>query len=107
LLIRNQEFETLKKQCWSYLRNIRTAINYFFFKRFAKNLAIFLLSKNLAEHWDLPITGIFYSKDVASELSDHVTGTGTRTVDQYKAVSGSLDPCVEKDGPNYITKDAT
>jgi hypothetical protein len=24
------------------------------------------LSKNLAEHWDLPNTGIFYSKDVAS-----------------------------------------
>jgi hypothetical protein len=23
------EFETLKKQCWSYLRNIKTAINYF------------------------------------------------------------------------------
>jgi hypothetical protein len=23
--------------------------------------------KNLAEHWDLPNTGIFYSKDVASE----------------------------------------
>jgi hypothetical protein len=22
--------------------------------------------KNLAEHWDLPNTGIFYSKDVAS-----------------------------------------
>jgi hypothetical protein len=69
LLIRNREyieFETLKKQCWSYLRNIKTAINYFFYKRFVQNLAKFLLSKNLAEHWDLPNTGIFYSKDVAS-----------------------------------------
>jgi hypothetical protein len=69
LLIRNRvyiEFETLKKQCWSYLRNIKRAINYFFYKRLAQNLAKFLLSKNLAEHWDLPNTGIFYSKDVAS-----------------------------------------
>jgi hypothetical protein len=46
--------------------NIKTAINYFFYKRFAQNLAKFLLTKNLAEHWDLPNTGIFYSKDVAS-----------------------------------------
>jgi hypothetical protein len=30
-------------------------------------LLIFIISKNLAEHWDLPNTGIFYSKDVASE----------------------------------------
>jgi hypothetical protein len=33
LLIINREyieFETLKKQFWSYLRNIKTAINYFF-----------------------------------------------------------------------------
>jgi hypothetical protein len=36
------------------------------YKRFAQNLAQFLLSKNLAEHWDLPNTGIFYSKNVAS-----------------------------------------
>jgi hypothetical protein len=68
-MIRNREyieFETLKKQRWSYLRNIKTAINYFFYKHFAQNPAKFLLSKNLAEHWDLPNTGIFYSKDVAS-----------------------------------------
>jgi hypothetical protein len=70
LLIRNRvyiEFETLKKQCWSYQKNIKTAVNYFFFyKRFAQNLAKFLSSKNLAEYWDLPNTGIFYFKDVAS-----------------------------------------
>jgi hypothetical protein len=36
------------------------------YKRFAQNLAKFFLTKNLAEHWDLPNTGIFYSKDVAS-----------------------------------------
>jgi hypothetical protein len=60
------EFDTLEKQCWSYLRNIKTAINYFFYKRFAHNLPIFLKGKNLAEHWELPNTEIFYSKDVAS-----------------------------------------
>jgi hypothetical protein len=71
LLIRNREyieFETLKKQFWSYVRNIKTAINYFFYKRFAQNLPKFLLRKNLAEHWDLP-TGIFYSKDVATGIN--------------------------------------
>jgi hypothetical protein len=52
------KIETLKKQCWSYLRKIKTAINYFFYKLFAQNLAKFLLSKNMAEHWDLPNTGI-------------------------------------------------
>jgi hypothetical protein len=40
-----------------------------FLQTFAQNLAKFLLSKNLAEYWDLPNTGIFYSKDVASVLS--------------------------------------
>jgi hypothetical protein len=40
----------------------------FFYKCFTQNLAKFLLSKNLAEHWDLPNTEIFYSKDVASVL---------------------------------------
>jgi hypothetical protein len=32
LLMRNRgyiEFETLEKHCWSYLTNIKTAINYF------------------------------------------------------------------------------
>jgi hypothetical protein len=32
-LMRNRghiEFETLGKQCWSYKRNIKTAINYFY-----------------------------------------------------------------------------
>jgi hypothetical protein len=69
--MRNQkeiEFETLEKQCWSYLSNIKTALNYFFYKRFAHYLPIFIIRKNLAEHWDLPNTGIFYSKDVASGL---------------------------------------
>jgi hypothetical protein len=44
--------------------------NKLFFYRRAQNLSKFLLSKNLAEHWDLPNTGIFYSKDVASELTE-------------------------------------
>jgi hypothetical protein len=48
------EFETLEKQCWSYLRNIKTAINYFY-KHFAHNL-----------HLEMSNIGIFYSKDVAS-----------------------------------------
>jgi hypothetical protein len=39
-----------------------------FNKRFAQNVAKLLLSKNLAEHWDLPNTGIFYSKGAASGL---------------------------------------
>jgi hypothetical protein len=70
LLIRTQgyiEFETLENQCRSNLRNIKTAINYFVYKRFAQNLPKFLIGKNLAENWDLPNTGIFYSKDVASK----------------------------------------
>jgi hypothetical protein len=57
------EFDMLEKQGWSYLRNIKIAIN-FFFKRFTH----ISHRKNLAEHWDLPNTGIFYSKEVASEL---------------------------------------
>jgi hypothetical protein len=61
------EFETLKKQCWSYLRNINmTAINYFFLQTFCSKSSQISFKKNLAEHWDLPNTGIFYSKDVAS-----------------------------------------
>jgi hypothetical protein len=67
LLIRNREyieFETLKKQFWSYLRNIKTTINYFFTNVLLKIYPN--VSENLAEHWDLPNTGIFYSKDVAS-----------------------------------------
>jgi hypothetical protein len=66
--MRNQkdiEFETLEKQGWSYLRNIKTALNSFY-NCFAHYLPIFIISKNLAEHLDLPNTGIFYSKDVAS-----------------------------------------
>jgi hypothetical protein len=38
----------------------------FFYKRFANNLPIFLIGKNLAKHWDFPNTGIFNFKDVAS-----------------------------------------
>jgi hypothetical protein len=56
----------LEKQSWSDLWNIKTVINYFFYKRFAHNLPIFSHKKNLAEHWGLPNTGIFFSKDVAS-----------------------------------------
>jgi hypothetical protein len=47
-------------------QDIKTAINYFFYKYIVHNLPIFLIAKNLAEHWDLPNTEIFYSKDVAS-----------------------------------------
>jgi hypothetical protein len=47
-------------------RIYRDSNKLFFYKRFAQNLAKFLLSKNLADHWDLPNTGIFYAKDVAS-----------------------------------------
>jgi hypothetical protein len=50
----NIEFETLEKQCWSYLRDIKIAISYFFYKRFAHNLPTYISQKkNLAEHWDL------------------------------------------------------
>jgi hypothetical protein len=59
------KLEMLERQCWSYLRNIKTAINYFY-KRFKHNLPTVLIGKNLAEQWDLPNTGIFFSKDVAS-----------------------------------------
>jgi hypothetical protein len=38
------EFEMLEKQCCSYLRNIKTAINYVC-KRFEHNLLIFLIGK--------------------------------------------------------------
>jgi hypothetical protein len=61
------EFETLEKQCWSYIRNMKTAM-YYFYKGFEHNLHIFLIRKNLAEHWDLPKTGILYSKDVAFDV---------------------------------------
>jgi hypothetical protein len=40
------------------------------FSHFYQILAKFLLNKILAEHWDLPNTGIFYSKDVASVLQE-------------------------------------
>jgi hypothetical protein len=57
------EVETIEKQCWSYLRNIKPArtISY---ECFAHYLPIFLIRKI----WDVPNTGIFYSKDVASAL---------------------------------------
>jgi hypothetical protein len=48
LLTRNPgyiEFEMLEKQWWSYLRNIKTAINYFFYKRYTHNLSLFLTGK--------------------------------------------------------------
>jgi hypothetical protein len=47
LLMRNRgciEFETLENQCWSHLRNIKTAMNYFY-KYFAHILPIFLIGK--------------------------------------------------------------
>jgi hypothetical protein len=47
LLMRNRgysECETLEKWCWSYLRNIKAAINYFY-KNFPHNLTIFLIGK--------------------------------------------------------------
>jgi hypothetical protein len=62
------EFETLEKQYWSYLRNTKTAINYFL-QTFRTESTHISHRKNLA---DMPNTGIFYSKDVAlvfTELS--------------------------------------
>jgi hypothetical protein len=70
LLTRNREyieFETLDKTVLVISMNFKTAINYFLYLGFPQNLSIFLMSKNLAEHWEMPNTGIFYSKDVASE----------------------------------------
>jgi hypothetical protein len=69
LLRRNRgyiEFEILEKQCWSYLGKIKAAINDFY-----KRLHIIYHRKNLAEHWDLQNTGVFYSTDVASEFKNH------------------------------------
>jgi hypothetical protein len=60
------------KQCWSSLRNVHTAINYFFHKFRTKSTHI-SHRKNLAEHWDLPNTGIFYSQDIASVSQDSVS----------------------------------
>jgi hypothetical protein len=48
LLMRNRgyiEFEMLEKLCCSYLRNITTAVNYFFYKHFAHYLPILLIAK--------------------------------------------------------------
>jgi hypothetical protein len=60
------EFQT----CWKnsvvhILRNIKTSINYFLqtFRTLSTHISH---RKNLAEHWDLPNTGIFYSKNVVS-----------------------------------------
>jgi hypothetical protein len=47
LLMRNRgyiDFEMLEKQCWSYLRNIKTF--------YTESIHI-SLRKNFAEHWDL------------------------------------------------------
>jgi hypothetical protein len=52
----------------------------FFYNRFAHNLPIFIISKNLAEHWDLSNTGIFYSKDVASKNLNMLTNPLWNTV---------------------------
>jgi hypothetical protein len=55
------------KQCWSYLRNIMTAINYFFVTNVLHIIYTHIFHrKNLAKHGDLQNTGIFYSKDLAS-----------------------------------------
>jgi hypothetical protein len=70
LLMRNLgyiEFETVEKQ-WSYLRNIKTAINYFFLQMFSTKSTHISHRKNEAELWDLPNTWTFYSKDVASAM---------------------------------------
>jgi hypothetical protein len=48
----------------SYLGNIKTAIKDFL-QTFRTKSTHISLRKNLAKHWDLPNTGIFYSKDVA------------------------------------------
>jgi hypothetical protein len=59
--------KTLEKQCWSYLRNIKTAINYLLqtFHTLSTHISD---RKNVAEHWDLPNTGILYAKSVACEF---------------------------------------
>jgi hypothetical protein len=54
------EFETLEKQCRSYLRNIKTAINYF-------SQTFCTLSTLIYHRKNLPNTS-FYSKYVASVL---------------------------------------
>jgi hypothetical protein len=43
-------------------------INKLFLQTFCTKSTHISHRKNLAEHWDLPNTGIFYSKDVASVL---------------------------------------
>jgi hypothetical protein len=55
LLMRNRGYiklETLNKQCWPYLRNIKTAINYFL-QTFRTSSTHISHRKNLAEYWDL------------------------------------------------------
>jgi hypothetical protein len=81
LLFRNRryiEFETLEKQRLSYIRNIKTAINYFF-----TNVSYIIYPYFSSEkHWDMPNNGIFYYKDVASmeRYAMHKTAFCTSTV---------------------------
>jgi hypothetical protein len=55
------EFETLEKQCLSYVRNTtgKTSINYFFLQTFRTQSFHIAHRKKLAEHWDLSNIGIF------------------------------------------------
>jgi hypothetical protein len=63
------EFETLEKSCLSYLRNIKTAINYNFFTN-VLHIPIFIIRKTWQNNGIGKKTGIFYSKDVASGYSN-------------------------------------
>jgi hypothetical protein len=56
-------------------KDIKTAINYFL-QTFCVYSTHVSHRKNVAEHWDLPNTGIFFSKDVASAYS-YVYGSDT------------------------------
>jgi hypothetical protein len=64
-----------------------------FYKRCAHNLQIGICHrKHLAEHWDLPNTGIFYSKDIASEFSSTVGPAVSIQYIRYHSVSDVLVP---------------
>jgi hypothetical protein len=82
--MRNQEyieFETLEKQC-----HIKTAKT-IFYKHFAHNLPIFLIGKYFAEHWDLPNTGIFYSKDVVLAMAAYQYMADIQNVQNHAIVT--------------------
>jgi hypothetical protein len=82
LLIRKREyieFETLKKQCWSYVRNIKTAINYF----------IYLLSYKLLSYLEAK------RREAAAEISkrmgqDMIVYNSIRASDHRSTMASDL-----------------